>query len=255
MRTSPNSPGSLRPRVCAASFTRAILFPGLFPALLPILMLALTLATIVSPRSVSAQDAELGNANRNTSLDARDAHGLTALVAAAASGDTAVVKSLLAQGAAVDATAADGRTALIAAAQSGKMEIVAALIAAGANLNWSARGTGTALNVAENTGQAQMAAFLLASGAHSTGKSVGDTVCVRPWSGDGFCGTVRSFSTRAVEIEITKIVGCTAGCQARAECSAGRPVGGSSGAQPGDRIAVPSWCLTQTGLTKTEVTQ
>jgi hypothetical protein len=245
MRTSPNSPGPLRPPVCAARFPRAILFPALIVAL------------IIAPRFSSAQGAEPGNA----ALDARDAHGRTALVAAASSGDAAAVKSLLAQGAAVNAAAADGRTALIAAAQGGKLEIVAALIAAGANLNWSARGTGTALNVAENTGQAQMAALLLASGAQSTGKSVGDTVCVRPWSGDGFCGTVRSFSTHAVDIEITKIVGCTAGgCQARAECSAGKPIGGPGGAQAGDRIAVPGWCLTQTGLTqtgltKTEVTQ
>jgi Ankyrin repeats (3 copies) len=253
MRTSPNSPGPLRSRVCAPRFPRTVLFPALFPALI--------LALIIAPRFAPAQSVEPGIASPNANLDARDVHGLTALVAAASSGDAAAVKSLLAQGAAVNAAAADGRTALIAAAQSGKLEIVAALIAAGANLNWSARGTGTALNVAENTGQAQMAALLLASGAQSTGKSVGDTVCVRPWSGDGFCGTVRSFSTHAVDIEITKIVGCTVGsCQARAECSAGKPIGGAGGAQAGDRIAVPSWCLTQTGLTptglaKTEVTQ
>jgi hypothetical protein len=184
----------------------------------------------------------------NASLDARDARGLTPLVAAAAGGDTAAVKALLAEGAGVDATAADGRTALIAAAESGKIETVEALVAAGANLNWSSRSTGTALNVAENTGQAQIAALLLESGAHSTGKSVGDTVCVRPWAGDGFCGTVRSFSTRSVEIEITRIVGCAGGCQARPQCSAARPVGGSSGVQPGDHIAIPSWCLTQTGV-------
>ena len=252
MRTSPNSPGLLRSQMRATSFPRTVLFP--------ILTLAFVLATAIAPRCASAQSADPSNtapkASSNASLDARNARGLTALVAAASSGDAAAVKSLLAQGAAVDATAADGRTALIAAAQSGKIEIVAALVAAGANLNWSARATGTALNVAENTGQAQIAALLLASGAHSTGKSVGDTVCVRPWSGDGFCGTVRSFSTRAVEIEITKIVGCTAsGCQARQECSAGRPVGGSNGAQTGDRIAVPSWCLTQTGLTQTGLMQ
>jgi hypothetical protein len=237
MRTSPNSPGPLRPRVRAARFPR------------PALTLALLLVLTLSPRCAFAQSAGPDNSSHGASLDARDARGLTALVAAASSGDTAAVKSLLAQGAAVDATAADGRTALIAAAQSGRIETVVLLIAASANLNWSARGTGTALNVAENTGRAQIAALLLASGAHSTGKSVGDTVCVRPWSGDGFCGTVRSFSTRSVEIEITKIVGCAgSGCQAREECSAGRPVGGTSGAEPGDRIAVPSWCLTQTGV-------
>jgi hypothetical protein len=181
-------------------------------------------------------------------LDVRDGRGVTPLVTAASQGDTALVKSLLAQGAGVNATAADGRTPLIAAAQNGRIDTVTALIAAGANLDWSWRGAGTALNVAENTGQVQMAALLLESGAHSTGKSVGDTVCVRPWAGDGFCGTVRSFSTRSLEIEITRIVGCAGGCQARQDCSEARPVGGSNGVQTGDRVAIPSWCLTQTGV-------
>jgi hypothetical protein len=203
----------------------------------------LILALSIFPVCACAQSAP-----HNAALDARDAHGLTALVSAAAQGDTAAVKALLAEGAGVNATAADGRTPLIAAAESGKIDAVATLIAAGANLDWSSRSTGTALNVAENTGQTQIAALLLQAGAHSTGKSIGDTVCVRPWAGDGFCGTVRSFTPRSVEIEITKIVGCAGGCQARAECSAARPVGGSNGVQPGDRVAVPSWCLTQTGV-------
>jgi hypothetical protein len=203
----------------------------------------LILALSIFPVCACAQGAP-----HNAALDARDAHGLTALVSAAAQGDTAAVKALLAEGAGVNATAADGRTPLIAAAESGKIDAVATLIAAGANLDWSSRGTGTALNVAENTGQAQIAALLLQAGAHSTGKSIGDTVCVRPWAGDGFCGTVRTFTPRSVEIEITKIVGCAGGCQARAECSAARPVGGSNGVQTGDRVAVPSWCLTQTGV-------
>jgi len=232
MRLSPIPPG--RPLLYrpSARLARAIL----------------ALALVVSPGCAFAQSAPHNAGPQAAGLDARDAHGLTPLVAAALEGDTALVKSLLAQGAQVNATAADGRTPLIAAAQSGKIDIVAALIAAGAHLDWSARGQGTALNVAENTGQTQIAALLLEAGAQSTGKSIGDTVCVRPWAGDGFCGTVRSFTTRSVEIEITKIVGCVGGCQARPECSAARPVGGSHGVQPGDRIAVPSWCLTQTGV-------
>jgi Ankyrin repeats (3 copies) len=232
MRLSPNPPGRPRHHRPSARLPRAILI----------------LALIFSPGCAFAQSTQQNSGPEAAGLDARDAHGLTPLVVAASQGDTALVKSLLAQGAGVNATAADGRTALIAAAQSGKIDTVAALIAAGAHLDWSARGQGTALNVAENTGQMQIAALLLASGAHSTGKSVGDSVCVRPWAGDGFCGTVRSFTTRSVQIEITKIVGCTDGCQARPECSAARPVGGSNGVQPGDRIAVPSWCLTQTGV-------
>jgi ankyrin repeat protein len=227
MHSSPNPPGRPHDFRPSARLPRALL-------LLPLIFFA---------GSACAQSAP-----KNAALDARDAHGLTPLVAAASHGDAAQVKALLAAGASANATSADGRTPLIAAAESGKIETVEMLVAAGANLDWSQRGAGTALNVAENTGQAQIAALLLHAGAHSTGKSVGDTVCVRPWASDGFCGTVRSFSLRAVEIEVTKIVGCAGGCEARAECSAARLVGGGSGIQAGDHVAVPSWCLTQTGV-------
>jgi hypothetical protein len=166
----------------------------------------------------------------NALIDARDARGLTPLVVAARSGQTKTVSSLLAQGASVDGTAADGRTALIAAVQSGKIETVAAL------------------NVAENRGETEIAALLQKAGAHSTGKSAGDMVCVRPWNGDGFCGRVQSYSVRSVLIEVTRIEGCGQGCQAKEECSAGRRVGTADGLQAGERISVPSWCLTQTGV-------
>jgi hypothetical protein len=194
------------------------------------------------------QGAAQSRPHPNAVLDTRNAQGLTALIVAASTGQTATVQSLLAQGAGVDVPASDGRTALIAATQSGRVEAVQALIAAGANLNWVLRDAGTALNIAENKGETQIAALLLAAGAHSTGKSVGDTVCVRPWGGNGYCGTVQSFSVRAVLIQVTRIVGCANGCPAREECSASMPVGGSDGLQVGDPITVPSWCLTQTGV-------
>ena len=211
------------------------------------LAVAVLMLTLLVP-CTWAQGAAQPSPQHNAGLDARNAQGLTPLIVAASAGQAETIKSLLAQGAGLDATAADGRTALIAAAQSGRIEAVRALVAAGVNLNWAARSTGTALNVAENKGETEIAALLLASGAHSTGKSVGDTVCVRPWGGNGFCGTVKSFSVRAVQIEVTRIVGCTNGCLAREECSAAMPVGGANGVQTGDPITVPSWCLTQTGV-------
>jgi hypothetical protein len=183
-----------------------------------------------------------------SALDARDQQGLTALIVAASAGDAEAVKSLLARGAGVDAAAADGRTALIAAIQNYRENIVHILIAAGANLDREARFIGSPLNIAENKGDTQMAALLLASGAHSTGKSVGDTVCVRPWAGAGYCGVVTSFTVRSVQLQLTRIVGCTGGCPAREECSASVPVGGANGLQVGDKVAVPSWCMTQTGV-------
>ena len=208
--------------------------------------------TVLSPvflaLSVWTQGTAQSNQQQEAGLDTRNAQGLTPLIVAASADQTDAVRSLLAQGAGINATSTDGRTALIAAVQNNHLDVVQILITAGANLNAAARGTGTALEAAENKGETQLAALLLASGARSSGKSVGDTVCVLPWGGDGFCGTVKSFSIRSVAIEVTKIVGCTNGCSAKVECSAARPVGGSSGVQAGNRIAVPSWCLSQTGV-------
>jgi hypothetical protein len=198
--------------------------------------------------AITASRARAQGSAEQNSLDARDAQGLTALIVAAAADQATTVKSLLAQGASVNATSADGRTALIAAAQENHIDIVQILISAGANLNAATRGTGTALEVAELKGEAQIAALLLASGARHSGKSAGDTVCVLPWAGDGFCGTVTSFSVRAVAIQVTKIVGCANGCTAKQECSADQTVGGSGGLQAGGQITVPSWCLSKTGV-------
>ena len=177
------------------------------------------------------------------------------LLAAAAAGDSATIKSLVAAGTPVDATDALGRTALIVAVKNHQTEAVKALAAAGADLNRESRMEGSALNIAENDGNAELAAWLLAAGAHPTGKSVGDTVCVKPWGGEGFCGKVRTFSVRSVQIAVTRLEGCAGGCAARQECSASNPVGGVNGLQPGEEIAVPSWCLTQTGVTQSAVNQ
>lgn len=212
----------------------------------PLAVAGLTL--ILFCAAAGAQQAAPARGRHNPVLDTPNAQGLTPLIVAASAGQTETMQSLLVRGASVDATAVDGRTALIAAAQQNQLEAVKALVAAGANLNWAARGTGTALNVAENKGETQIAALLRAAGARTTGKSAGDTVCVRPWGGSGFCGTVQSFSVRAVQIQVTRIIGCASSCPAREDCSASLPVGGPNGLQAGDSIAVPSWCLTQTGV-------
>jgi ankyrin repeat protein len=158
------------------------------------------------------------------------------------------VKALLAAGTPVNAADAQGRTALIVAVQNRQAATAKALVSAGADLNREARAAGSALNIAENNGDTELAAWLLAAGAHSTGKSVGDTVCVRSWGGEGFCGQVKAFTVKSVQIAVTSLVGCANGCPARQECSAELSVGGTNGLQRGDAIAVPSWCLTQTGV-------
>jgi hypothetical protein len=90
--------------------------------------------------------------------------------------------------------------------------------------------------------------MLVEAGARSTGSSVGDTVCVRPWGGDGYCGTVESIDKTHYRLRVTKLVGCEKGCPVKAECSAGREVGGSHGIAVGDEVATVSWCLTHTGV-------
>ena len=47
---------------------------------------------------------------------------------------------------------------------------------------------------------------------------------------------------------MTEVIGCRDGCAARADCSAGRTVGGSQGVQKGGTIAIPTSCLTHTGV-------
>ena len=73
-------------------------------------------------------------------------------------------------------------------------------------------------------------------------------MCVRPWQGDGYCGVVEEVNKTSFRLRVTEIVGCEGGCQARAECSASREVGGVDGVQIGDEITTVSWCLTHTGV-------
>ena len=102
--------------------------------------------------------------------------------------------------------------------------------------------------MAERTGHNDLAAILLKAGARSSGKSVGDTVCVRPWDGSGYCGVVEEIQKTVFRIHVTEIVGCEEGCVAKAECSEKRPVGGRDGIRPGEVVTTVSWCLTHTGV-------
>jgi hypothetical protein len=140
---------------------------------------------------------------------------------------------------------------LIEAAEFGRVDSAQLLIASGANISASQRGWGTALEAAERMGHNELAAMLRQAGARSSGRSVGDTVCVRPWHGDGYCGEVVEVNKTSFRLRVTEIIGCEGGCQARAECSASRAVGGPrdmGGIQVGDEVATVSWCLTHTGV-------
>jgi hypothetical protein len=182
------------------------------------------------------------------SANVRDDAGRTPLMDAVAAGQIEAVRLLLSMGADVNARTHAGRTPLIEAAAEGQLEAAQLLVKAGADLNFAQRGWGTALKAAERTGHNDIATMLLKAGARSTGSSVGDTVCVRPWDGDGYCGTVEAIDKTKYRIRVTQIVGCSDGCPAKAECSAGRPVGGAEGVTTGDEVNTVSWCLTHAGV-------
>lgn len=180
--------------------------------------------------------------------NAKDSRGRTPLLDAVSGGQLEAAHVLLDAGAKAGLASSDGRTPLIEAAAQGRLDIAQLLVQSGADLNTAQRGSGTALQTAERNGHNDVAAFLRQSGAHSSGKSVGDTVCVRPWKGDGYCGTVTAVNKTDFSIHITKIVGCENGCAAKAECSAEKSVGGALGLHPGDEVTTKSWCLTHTGV-------
>ena len=180
--------------------------------------------------------------------NARDRDRRTPLINAVRAGEWRAARVLLASGADVNAKDRNGTTALIEAATKGYAKSAALLIKAGADLNVQTRGLGSALDAAERAGHQDIVALLRNAGARTTGKSVADKVCIRPWSGDGYCGVVESSNKNDFQIRVTDIVGCGGGCPAKPDCSAGRQVGGAHGVQIGDRVKTVSWCLTETAV-------
>jgi hypothetical protein len=176
-----------------------------------------------------------------------DAEAPRRLIAAAARGDAAGVLALLRNGALPDRGDAGGWTALHQAAETGDVEIARLLLQRGASPDLRARARGTALDVAESRGRIEVARLLRAAGARGSGKSIGDSVCVRPWSGDGYCARVLSRDATRFELRLSEVKGCERGCEAEAACSGGKVVG-LGGLAVGDRLWVPASCLTHTGV-------
>jgi uncharacterized protein len=170
------------------------------------------------------------------------------LIAVAARGDAAEVAALLRAGADPDSADRSGWTALHQAAETGDAAVARLLLDSGATPDLRSRDRGTALDVAEREGWTELARLLRAHGARGSGKSIGDTVCVRPWRGDGYCGVVEAVAGTRFHLRVTRVAGCSDGCAADALCSAARPVGGASGLGAGDRLWVPASCLTHTGV-------
>jgi hypothetical protein len=169
------------------------------------------------------------------------------LVSAAVRGDVAGVATLLRQGADPDAADRSGWTALHQAAEAGDLALARLLLEAGARPDLRSRARGTPLDVAERGGRLELARLLRLHGARGSGKSIGDTVCVRPWRGEGYCATVEAVDPTRHRLRVSRLVGCEAGCAPDAACSAGREVG-PSGLGPGAVLWVPASCLTDTGV-------
>jgi ankyrin repeat protein len=179
--------------------------------------------------------------------EVRDGEGRPALLLAVASGQEKAVEALLRGGARPDPTTGSGWTPLHEAARKGVLEPARALLDAGAGPDLRDRLHGTPLDVAEQGGHERLARLLRANGARGSGKSIGDTVCVRSWSGDGFCGVVLARDPTRHRLRVTEVKGCSSGCEPRPACSAGRTVG-PGGLGEGDTLWVPASCLTHTGL-------
>ncbi len=179
--------------------------------------------------------------------DARDRKGRPALLLAVSSGRLDAVRALLRGGAVPNAATRSGWTPLHGAAEGGGVEIARALLDADADPDLRDRVRGTPLDVAEEADHDALASLLRERGARGSGKSVGDTVCVRSWAGDGYCGVVEDRDATRHRLRVTEVVGCASACDADAACSGGRSVG-PGGLTAGDTVWVPTSCLTDTGL-------
>lgn len=169
------------------------------------------------------------------------------VLAAAMRGSVAEVAALLRRGADPDAADRSGWTGLHQAAETGDLALARVLLEAGARPDLRSRARGTPLDVAERAGRVAMARLLRSHGARGSGKSIGDTVCVRPWQGDGYCAVVEAVDPTRFRLRVSRVVGCAGGCPPEASCSAGQAVG-RDGLAPGDVLWVPASCLTHTGV-------
>ena len=166
------------------------------------------------------------------------------LLQAVRTGRLASVRAHLEGGADVNAASASGVTPLIEAASAGRTEVARVLLDAGAAVDARDRLGRTALDVAETTGRADLVRLLRSRGARGSGKSVGDTACVRKWSGDGFCGVIEQVEPTRLRLRVTRVEGCVGGCDAD-ECSGGDRIAGPTESLD-RRVWIKSWCLTQT---------
>lgn len=155
---------------------------------------------------------------RGLSPEGRDAHGRTALMAAAATGEPALVEALLQAGAEVsaravglpgDALASDPSghpeptgilTPLTSAIESGNAEVVRRLIAAGAQLEGP--GELTPLQFAAQQGDAEVAQALIAAGADANRRGEDDMTPLLAAASEGYLDVVEILVGAGADVEV-----------------------------------------------------
>src|SRR6185503_12346389 len=120
--------------------------------------------------SGSSEGTRSKTSNAQPTLQAQADEHHTALMYAALSGRTAVVKALLDRGAAVNAKDNEGHTALMFAAVNGHSATVSMLLDHGADVNARANDGGTPLMLAVSGGATDIVQALLRRGADVSGR-------------------------------------------------------------------------------------
>lgn len=132
------------------------------------------------------------------------------LLDAAAKGDSAGVKALLAKGAEANEENADGVTALMLAAGRGHGEIVELLLAKGAEVNAKSSTGLTALIFAANQGHAGIVKALLDAGAEVNAKGEDDVTALLLAALTGEAGIVKALLNKGAEVNARTKGGITA---------------------------------------------
>jgi len=133
-----------------------------------------------------------------------------ALIRAAAAGDPAAVKRLLAQGASVKARDAEGRTALVAATYGNRVEVARLLIDAGADVNAQDNLRNSAFLLAGASGHLDILKLTLAAGADLKSTNRYGGTALIPACHYGHVETVRELLQTRIDVDHVNNLGWTA---------------------------------------------
>lgn len=148
---------------------------------------------------------------KGADVQARDAHGRTALMYAAENGDPTIVQALLTNGADVNARDWQGWTALIYAAENGDITTAQTLLAHKAHVNAKSESTGwTALMSAAARGRLSVAQALLASGAEANSRDKDDQTALIMAVQQGYTAVVQALLEGGADVHVKNKEGKTA---------------------------------------------